>query len=247
MISHSRLRRRAGSITPLGLAARFAVAGGELSGCIADAANVGVGAATGDAAKPGTSNNPPGVTSTPLPLSIMPGGMPGGMPGQAPGGITGTAPGGAPGGTTGQAPGGTTGPAQGGMGGVGGILGGGTVSSQVAAMLEQDADRYTWVAATVASQSAAGLQLATQHSVMPIGGFNGSDPSPTLAQFQQWVSEGKIHYFLGGSGAGGMRQMGGSNNSSEIAAWVAQNFTSRTVDGVTLYDLTAGGDATSTT
>ena len=29
--------------------------------------------------------------------------------------------------------------------------------------------------------------------MMPIGGFNGSDPSPTLEQFQQYVAEGKIH------------------------------------------------------
>ena len=34
--------------------------------------------------------------------------------------------------------------------------------------------------------------------------------------------------------------MGGSNSSSEIAAWVADTFTATTVDGVTLYDLSAG-------
>ena len=32
--------------------------------------------------------------------------------------------------------------------------------------------------------------------------------------------------------------MGGSESSSEIAAWVAANFTATTVDGTTLYDLT---------
>ena len=37
---------------------------------------------------------------------------------------------------------------------------------------------------------------------MAIGGFNGSDPSPTLAQFQQDVADGKIHYFLAGGGIG---------------------------------------------
>jgi len=103
------------------------------------------------------------------------------------------------------------------------------------------------VAATVASQNAATYQLATQHSVMPIGGFNGSDPSPTLAQFEQWVTSGKIHYFIGGGGAGGMGQMGGSGDSSQIAAWVAKNFTAQSVDGVTFYDLTAGSASSSTT
>jgi hypothetical protein len=35
---------------------------------------------------------------------------------------------------------------------------------------------------------------------MPIGGFNGSDPAPTLARFQQDVREGRIHYFIAGGG-----------------------------------------------
>ena len=47
---------------------------------------------------------------------------------------------------------------------------------------------------TVGSNAAAGYQLATQESVMPIGGFNGSDPSPTLAQFQSLVKQGKVRY-----------------------------------------------------
>ena len=38
---------------------------------------------------------------------------------------------------------------------------------------------------------------------MAIGGFNGSDPSPTLAQFQEYVADGEIHYFIGGGGFGG--------------------------------------------
>jgi hypothetical protein len=33
--------------------------------------------------------------------------------------------------------------------------------------------------------------------------------------------------------------MGGSTVSSQISAWVTANFSSQTVDGVTLYDLTA--------
>ena len=37
---------------------------------------------------------------------------------------------------------------------------------------------------------------------MPIGGFNGSDPSPTLEQFQQYVANGEIHYYIAGGLAG---------------------------------------------
>ncbi len=157
-------------------------------------------------------------------------GGPGGFGGQAtPPGATGTAPGGT--GATGG-----TGTAPGGGGGMGSLLGAGTVGSQLAALLKADASSYTWAAAAVGSNSAAGYQLATQEAVMPIGGFNGSDPSPTLAQFQKYVSEGRIHYFIAG-GVGG-RANGGSSASSQIAAWVADTFTAQTVDGVTVYDLT---------
>jgi 4-amino-4-deoxy-L-arabinose transferase-like glycosyltransferase len=125
----------------------------------------------------------------------------------------------------------------GGRGGAGGLLGAGTVSSQLAATLAQDGSHYTWVAAAVGSNSAAGYQLATQLPVMPIGGFNGSDPSPTLAQFQAWVKAGDIHWFIGGGG-GGMRGQGGSDVAGQITSWVAAHYTATSVGGVTLYDLT---------
>ena len=124
----------------------------------------------------------------------------------------------------------------GGGGGMGGLLDASTPSTAVVAALSADADRYTWVAAAVGSQTAAGLQLGTQLPVMAIGGFNGSDPSPTLAQFQQYVAAGQIHYFAPGGGFGG--QNGGSSASSQIASWVEQNFTSVSIGGSTFYDLT---------
>ncbi|MGC5388684.1 ArnT family glycosyltransferase [Micromonospora chalcea] len=162
----------------------------------------------------------------------------GGFPG-FPGG--GSAPG-APGGTGqdgGTGPEGGTGPDGRGQrgGGMGGLLDAREPSAEMTALLTADADDYTWVAATVGSNNASGYQLATGRPVMPIGGFNGSDPSPTLAQFQRYVADGRIHYFLGG---GGFRANGGSNASAEIAAWVAENFTATTVDGVTVYDLSSG-------
>jgi len=121
----------------------------------------------------------------------------------------------------------------------GGLLDAGTVSDAVAAALSEDASAYTWVAAAIGSNNAAGYQLATELPVMPIGGFNGSDPSPTLAEFRSYVASGKIHWFIGGGI--GMRADGGSDAASEIAAWVAATFPATTVDGVTLYDLSAPG------
>jgi hypothetical protein len=123
-------------------------------------------------------------------------------------------------------------------GGMGGLLDATTPSSELVALLQRDAASYTWAAAIVGANNAAGYQLASGQAVMPIGGFNGSDPSPTLAQFQQYVAQGRIHYFIG-SGAG-MRSSGGSSTSAEIAAWVQQNYTAATVDTVTVYDLSTG-------
>ena len=182
----------------------------------------------------------------------MPGGQGGGPRGGfggPPGAQTGTGTGGAPTGqgqtgqgATGQGATGQTAPT-GGFGGggtgggAGGLLDGATVSTQVEALLLENADQYRWVAAAIGSQNAASYQLATQESVMPVGGFNGSDPSPTLAQFQAYVAAGDIHWFIGGSGFGG--QNGGSSASSDISAWVEASFTAQTVDGTTVYDLTA--------
>ncbi|MGV9567348.1 glycosyltransferase family 39 protein [Streptomyces sp. NPDC003480] len=123
-----------------------------------------------------------------------------------------------------------------GPGGMGGLLNGAEVGSAARKLLEKDAGNYTWVAASIGSQNAASYQLATGDPVMAIGGFNGSDPSPTLAQFRKYVAQGRIHYFIAGGGFGG--QGGGSDVSSQISAWVTKNFKKVTVGSATFYDLT---------
>ena len=90
-----------------------------------------------------------------------------------------------------------------------------------------------WAAATMGSQGAATLELRTGTAVMAIGGFIGSDPSPTLEQFQAYVANGEIHYFVAG-GMGG----GPGRGNSEISQWVQQHFTAQTVGNQTVYDLT---------
>ncbi|MGW4513783.1 glycosyltransferase family 39 protein [Streptomyces sp. NPDC004393] len=127
----------------------------------------------------------------------------------------------------------------GGAGGMGGLLNGAEVGSAARKLLEKDAGTYTWVAASIGSQNAASYQLATGDPVMAIGGFNGSDPSPTLAQFEKYVAQGRIHYFISGGGfGGGGGGTGGSNVSSQISTWVTKNFKKVTAGSATLYDLT---------
>ncbi|BCY05443.1 glycosyltransferase family 39 protein [Actinoplanes sp. L3-i22] len=168
------------------------------------------------------------------------GGFPGGGNfggGQAPGGNNTNTQGGNTQGDGTQGDGARGGRGMGG-GGMGGLLNAATVSTEMKALLEQDAGKYTWVAAAIGSQNASGYQLATEKPVMAVGGFNGTDPSPTLAQFQEYVAAGKIHYFIGGSGIGGGGSSG-SSDSSQISAWVTENFTATTVGSTTVYDLTA--------
>jgi 4-amino-4-deoxy-L-arabinose transferase-like glycosyltransferase len=121
-------------------------------------------------------------------------------------------------------------------GGVGGILNSSQSNAALTAALQADASKYRWAAAAVSANQAAGYQLASGEPVMAIGGFNGTDPSPTLAQFQQYVRDGQIHYFIGG-GFGGPGASGGT--ASQITGWVEQNFTPITIGGVTVYDLSA--------
>jgi 4-amino-4-deoxy-L-arabinose transferase-like glycosyltransferase len=192
------------------------------------------------------------------------GGFPGGSrtgtgTGGFPGGTrTGTGTGGFPGGTrtgtgTGGFPGGSTGGtlpsggfggragriAGGGFGG-GGILNASTSNPALTKLLKANATQYKWVAATVNSNSAAGYQLASDEPVMAIGGFNGTDPAPTLAQFEKYVAAGDVHYFIssGGGFGGGLGGGSSSDDASKITAWVEAHFTAKTVGGTTVYDLT---------
>ena len=126
--------------------------------------------------------------------------------------------------------------AAGGFGG--GFLNSSSSSPALTKLLQADADHYTWVAATVNSNSAAGYQLASDDPVMAIGGFNGTDPAPSLSQFEKYVSEGKIHYFISGGGAGGFGSGGRGDDATKITSWVESHFTAKSVDGTTIYDLT---------
>jgi len=118
--------------------------------------------------------------------------------------------------------------------GDGGGPGGSTSNNTALQQLLTSTDNR-WAAATVGSQSAGSLELSTGTAVMAIGGFTGGDNSPALTQFQQYVTNGEIHYFIAGGGMGGPG--GGSGSASEITAWVKANFTAVTVGATTVYDL----------
>jgi 4-amino-4-deoxy-L-arabinose transferase-like glycosyltransferase len=148
----------------------------------------------------------------------------------------------------------SVGPARG-FGGFGG-MGGGLLTSPVpsaglSALLAADADQFRWAAAVVGSNNAAGYQLGSGAPVMAIGGFNGTDPAPTLTEFQRLVADGDVHYFIrskimGGFGRGDgatSREHSGSREAANIAEWVETHYAPVIVDRVALYDLTAAPTA----
>ncbi len=210
----------------------------------------GGGGQPGGTGGPGGQAGGPGGTDTDTDSDSAQQGPGGGQPptnGEAP---NGEAPGGeAPDGASGEAPtmpDGTSGGTGAGTdeasgadgsgtslpaGGAGGG-GGGSTSSALQELLE--ATDTTWAAAVDGSQSAAQLELDTDTAVMAIGGWS-SDPAPTLAEFEAYVQEGKIAYYIASGTGGGMG--GGSSTASAIREWVAANYSSTTVGGQTVYDL----------
>jgi 4-amino-4-deoxy-L-arabinose transferase-like glycosyltransferase len=178
---------------------------------------------TGGGGRPGGTGRPPGA-----------GGTAPNFGGTAPTTGGGTRPrfGGNGGGTRGT-PGGAGGGAPGGLGGAS------TVSSALTTTLTSNAGDYEWVAATVSANNAASLELASAEPVMSLGGFNGTDPAITLAQFEKLVAAGRIHYFV--ADAQGFIGSTAANTSTAYAIqhWVEQHYAARTIGGTTVYDLTS--------
>src|SRR5262249_20280036 len=116
-------------------------------------------------------------------------------------GQQGAFPGGSPGGqnTGGQNAGGFGGP-------------GGGVGTSVVAYLKahQGGAKY---AVAVADAQTAGPYIMAGLSVLPMGGFSGQVPFPTVAQFQSLVSNGQVRYVLAG-GRGGRGGPGGAQTGS---------------------------------
>ena len=123
----------------------------------------------------------------------------------------------------------------------GGLLDSPKPGPELTKLLADGADGYRWTAAVVGSNNAAGYQLGSGAPVMAVGGFNGTDPAPTLAQFTSDVAAKRIHYFLRGRSTigGPFGHASGSHEADDIAKWVQATFPSKRVDGVVVYDLTA--------
>jgi 4-amino-4-deoxy-L-arabinose transferase-like glycosyltransferase len=120
-------------------------------------------------------------------------------------------------------------------GGDGGFGGGVQVDDALTEYLAANRGSATWIVAVNGANQAGSIELATGLPVMAMGGFSGSDPTPTLEQLQAYVASGQIRFVLVGNGGAG----GGPNSgSSDISAWVTANGTLvEEVGNGSLYDL----------
>jgi 4-amino-4-deoxy-L-arabinose transferase-like glycosyltransferase len=112
-----------------------------------------------------------------------------------------------------------------------GGAGGGIGSSATATLTSAEQRLYDYVSAhrdgasylmAVGSwEEASPYILATGQEVMPMGGFSGTVPSPTLSAVKDLVRTGQLRFFLiSGTGAGAGFGSGGGSTAATIDAWV---------------------------
>lgn len=92
-----------------------------------------------------------------------------------------------------------------------------------------------WATAVVGSETAANYQLESGRSVLPIGGFDGTDPFPTLEQFQTMVDRGEVGSLV-------IQELPpltleGRGESARIVQWVTSRFPAEHIGGAQLFDL----------
>ncbi len=132
--------------------------------------------------------------------------------------------------------GGKGGPGQGMPGGIPGGMPGGPVSANantaLVSYLQSNRGNAKYLFATFSAMSAAPYITSTGESVMPIGGFDGSDPAPTLDAFTALVAQGDLRFVLADDKSGGKGGPGGQaggafakSTSAAISAWVTSTCT----------------------
>ena len=123
-----------------------------------------------------------------------------------------------------------------GLAGDGGGLGGDSSDTALLKYLVANRGAATWIAAMSSAQEAGSVEIATGLPVMAMGGFTGSDPTPTLDQLKSYVASGKLRFVVtsGGFGGGGF----GGTDSTGVSSWVTSNCTSVAYGGTSasLYD-----------
>jgi 4-amino-4-deoxy-L-arabinose transferase-like glycosyltransferase len=115
---------------------------------------------------------------------------------------------------------------------------GASVSAATISYLEQHQGSAKYLVAATGSQVTAPIIIKTGRPVVTIGGFNGSDPTPTVAQLAALVKHGELRYVLM-SNRGGGGGPPGARASAALDQWVKAHGTVVRSGGVTLYRVSA--------
>lgn len=91
------------------------------------------------------------------------------------------------------------------------------------------------------AQAATSYIIATDETVVGMGGFSSRDPAPSVDQLSTWVREGKLKFIVTGGGRGGGGMGGPGGQSSERATWIQEHCKPvLTAGNQTLNECTAG-------
>ena len=91
---------------------------------------------------------------------------------------------------------------------------GGSLDSAIINYLVANRGTATWIVAVQSANTAAPIELSTGLPVMAMGGFTGSDPTPTLEQLQADIASGELRFVMVGGGGGS------PGGSSSVSSWV---------------------------
>jgi 4-amino-4-deoxy-L-arabinose transferase-like glycosyltransferase len=119
----------------------------------------------------------------------------------------------------------------------GGAAFGEGVDETLVAFLKSHQGKASYAVA-ISGANTAGPYIVAGLSVLPMGGFTGQVPFPSVDQLQQLIADGQLRYVLASGGGGGP---GGSGGSSDAMSWVTQSCTTVDYGGLaTLYDCAGG-------
>jgi 4-amino-4-deoxy-L-arabinose transferase-like glycosyltransferase len=142
-------------------------------------------------------------------------------------------------------PPGMTGAPRGGMGGFGPDQESATLSADQQKILDyaksHSAGAQIVLAVEGGSQAAATYIMATDDTVIGMGGFGGGDPAPSVDQLSAWVREGKLRFVLEGGGRGGFGRNGASGGTAPPGTTPGGTAPGTTPGGTTPGGTTPGG------
>jgi len=114
-------------------------------------------------------------------------------------------------------------------------------NSTTIAYLKAHRGRAKYLLTTFGAQSASSFITATGENVLPIGGFDGSDPTPSVKSFIAMVNAVQIKYVSPGLNHmdGAMNNTPTKSQSTVIAAWVKSHCAIDSNAPISLYDCSA--------